>query len=79
MAARKSDNKVIVSRINATDGNEEWTYALDILYNEAPMMIDYQDISSQGHHSLATKVSNGEFSIARLRINIGDGALQETK
>jgi hypothetical protein len=77
--ARQSDNKVIVSRVRASDGNEEWTYALDFSYSEPPMMIDYHEISNQGHHSLATKVSTGGFAIARLRINIGDGALQETK
>ena len=43
------------------------------------MLIDYQDVSNQGHHSLATKLSTGEFAIARLRINNVDGALQETK
>ena len=78
VVARKSDNKVIVSRVRASDGNEEWTYALDFSYSEAPMLIDYHEISNQGHHSLATKVSTGEFAIARLRINIGNGALQET-
>ena len=46
VVARQSDNKVIVSRVRASDGNEEWTYALDFSYSEAPMMIDYQDISS---------------------------------
>jgi hypothetical protein len=40
------------------------------------MLIDFDILSGQRHHSLATKVSAGVFAIARLKIN-SDGTLQE--
>jgi hypothetical protein len=47
VVAKRSDNKVIVSRVMALDGSVEWTYALDFTYNEAPMLIDYNYLSGQ--------------------------------
>ena len=76
--AKRSDNKVIVSRVMELDGSVEWTYALDFTYNEAPMLIDYNYLSDQGHHTLATKESPGVFAIARLKID-WDGSLSDRK
>jgi hypothetical protein len=62
------------------DGKIKWTYALDFKYAEAPMLIDYMNSSSLGHHSLATKdVSSGGFTIARLKLNTSDDQLLERK
>jgi hypothetical protein len=72
VARRQSDNKVIVSRFLESDGSVEWTYALDFTYNEPPMLIDFKDFSGDRHFSLATRVSSGGFSIARLQINSGN-------
>lgn len=73
MGKRKSDNKVIVSRVVAYNGNVEWTYVLDFTYSEAPMLIDYKWFHQHGHHSLATKDSAGGFAIARLKIKESNG------
>jgi hypothetical protein len=78
VVAKQLDSKVIVSRVLASDGSFDWTYALDFTYSEAPMLIDYKFLSGQGHHSLATKESPGVFAIARLKINF-NGTLHERK
>ena len=78
VARRKSDSKVIVSRVETSYGDVAWTYALNFTYSEAPMLIDYKYLSDQRHHSLATKASAGGFAIARLKIN-SDGELDELK
>jgi hypothetical protein len=44
------------------------------------MLIDYKHLGGQSHHSLATKdASAGGFTIARLKINTNDAALQYIK
>lgn len=47
VVAKQLDDKVIVSRVVASDGSVEWTYALDFTYSEAPMLIDFKDLSGQ--------------------------------
>ena len=42
------------------------------------MLIDFDILSGHGHHSLATKKSDGGFAIARLKIN-NDGMLIDLK
>ena len=68
-ARRKSDNKVIASRVQTSTGNGDWTYALDFKYIEAPLLVDYQYLSNKEYYSLATKVPTGGFAITLLRIN----------
>jgi hypothetical protein len=43
------------------------------------MLINYKDSSNQGHHSLATKASNGGFTLARLKIENDKSELKDTK
>ncbi len=75
VVARDTNFQVIVSRVKVDGGSVEWTYSLDFKYDEAPVLIDYKELGGQGHHSLATKVPTGGFTIARLKINMTDGTL----
>jgi hypothetical protein len=62
------------------NGEVKWTYELDFKYEMEPMLIDYKTKSDQGHHSLATKdVSDGGFTLARLKIDTGNDKLIEIK
>ena len=71
--------QVIVSLMKVNGGEIKWTYGLDFKYTEAPMIIDYQDSTGQGHHSLATKdVFSGGFTIAKLLINSNDATIINT-
>ena len=77
--ATDTSQKVIVSLIKVDGGVVKWTYALDFKYTEAPMLIDYKEVSGQGHHSLATKIATGGFTIARLKVNKDDGATLQNR
>jgi hypothetical protein len=68
VAKKKSDSKVIVSRVLGSNGDVSWTNALEISYSEAPMLVEYKNLDNLGHHSLVTKASSGGFTIARLEI-----------
>ena len=75
MVARDASFKVIVSLMKVSSGEVKWTYALDFNYVEAPILMEYMDLSNQGHHSLATKASEGGFTLSRLKIDNSNSEL----